>query len=1249
MNRVIVPFVLICLFFCASAQGQQKMWTNLANRQIEQDEYARKVLLNTKILREILDGKQGKLIMDLPLPDGRNVSFRLEPNGVMADELARKYPSIRSYNAISRDNHLRAKIDFNGTAFFATIQTADGLVYVDPDDRLNPVSYKSYFTADYKNTVKEKPIFEEPALPGGAKAIRLLRNTKTEKDHLRTAGGTLRKYRIAIAANADYSSFHGGTTASVLSAIITTMNRVNSVYENDLSITMEIVAENDRLIFLTPQTDPYDNLSEPLEFLEENSKVLNSTIGSSAYDIGHVFTTSSGGVARLGSVCATVKAEGTTGVSNPIGDPFDIDFVAHEIGHQFGGTHTFNGTRGNCAGGNRAASTAYEPGSGTTILAYAGICGSDNLQNNSDPFFHSITIDQILDFVTDGNGRVCAETSSTGNTPPAVTVDKTEYVIPANTPFRLDAEGSDADGDDLTYSWEQFDLGPAGSPNDPEGTAPLFRAFTPVEESFRIFPQLSSVVAGTTIFGEILPETSRELNFRVVVRDNNPVGGGIATETVRFFASDETEPFIVTSQNLPDLSFVGGSTMEVTWNVGLTNLGDFNTTRVNVKLSTDGGENFDIVLASETENDGSVFVQLPETVTTEARVMVEAVDNIFFNVNEEDFGITEATAPGYTLRASGTPLLACAPEEVRFNVFADRFGGFSETINISLDNIDPELNVSITDDALDVGESTEIIITNTGGATQNMSMIDLTGSTSSGSPVVTELELLIFDVNIENVNLISPANGAVNVEQLPLFDWEETAGAYYTFELATDAAFTNVLISEPSLLSSNYDLDFTLETNTQYFWRVAANNECGTSAFQTASFTTVNLKTISETRENLGIVITENSPTTVTSTLTIEDQFLIEDVNLINLDINHTWVSDLTVTLISPEGTRVELFRGLCDNSEDIQIGFDDESPRDQIQCPLTGNLIYQPENPLSAFDDERSSGTWTLEVEDVAALDGGVLNSWGLELSTISGSIELTVEAVSQSEAQLNWVNDQNNATSYEIYQKRIEDSDFTIVATVDGSESSFLANQLEDDTEYDFRVREIIDQAPGDFSNIASILTFPAAPENLRVSIGNSGDLVVRWAGGFDNIDSYILEQSGDGENFEEIAEIPPSTTSFIIEEFQAEEQFFFRIKTSNATGESPYSEVVSYVVADVNELERAVSIFPNPGSDQIIIEVTNSQMISSIRMTDLSGKDLFVKVMENGTAGYSLDTTALNSGIYLVRIEGENHRLIRRWIKN
>ncbi len=456
-------------------------------------------------------------------------------------------------------------------------------------------------------------------------------------------GDELRTYRTAVATTGEYTSFFGGTVSNGLSAVVTAMNRVTGVYETELSIRFELVPNNDSIIYTNANSDPYTN-NNAFSMLSQNQSNLTSVIGSANYDHGHVFGSgATGGVASLGSVgINSRKAQGATGINPPRNDPFWIDFVAHEMGHQFGANHTFNGDSGSCSGGNRSGSDAFEPGSGTTIMAYAGICGNDNLQNNSDPFFHFNSLDEIIN-VVESRRNSTGEFTSSGNSIPTAEAGS-NFSIPTGTPFELTGSGSDADGDTITYSWEERDLGPQRDVNASDnGSSPIFRSWEPTTNPTRTFPRITSLVNNTTVRGEQLPTVARNMRFRLTVRDNNLAAGGVATDNMTVSVVDTGSPFRVTSPNNSSVEWSGGSMETVTWDVAGTTANGINVSTVNILLSTDGGLTYPIVVASDVANDGSEMIQVPNVLTDDARIRVEANGNIFFDISNSDFSIIERT------------------------------------------------------------------------------------------------------------------------------------------------------------------------------------------------------------------------------------------------------------------------------------------------------------------------------------------------------------------------------------------------------------------------------------------------------------------------------------------------------------------------------------------------------------------------------------------------------------------------------
>lgn len=645
-----IAILMVCFSISATSQTSDKLWTSINESKAQQSEQVlRKINLKTEKffqlnIENLKDAVQnignrentGNTIISFPNSDGELSRFKVFEASIMEPELQVQFPDMRSYAGQGIDNPTEiVRFSITSKGFHAMfLGTSNGTQFIDPFSKVGNI-YTVYSKSDLLESDFEFQcgvIDEDSALDA---------KTFNETITKNASDGTLRNYRTAIACTGEYAAFHGGTVAGAMAAIVTTMTRVNGIYERDLSITMTLVANNANLIYTDAATDPFDNNNGGL-LIQQSHNQITAQIGTANFDVGHTFSTSSsGGLASLGSTCVNSrKGRGITGSTQPIGDAYDVDYVAHELGHQFGAPHTFNGTVSSCSGANRSSSSAYEPGSGTTIMAYAGICGSDNIQIGSDAYFHQNSINTIWNHVT-SSGACPVDAVPTGNTEPVANAGA-NYMIPQGTPYKLDGSNStDTDGmETLTYTWEQYDLGTAGLPTETTLTGPLVRSFEGTDDPIRYVPRLSDVLTngGTSTTWEKLASVNRSITYALTVRDNDARGGQTDSDQMTITNVSAAGPFIVTSQNINNQSWTVGSTETVTWDIAGTTGNGINEANVNILLSTDG-ENFDIVLASNVANNGSYDVVVPNVSSVNCRIMVEAANGIFFNVNTENIVI----------------------------------------------------------------------------------------------------------------------------------------------------------------------------------------------------------------------------------------------------------------------------------------------------------------------------------------------------------------------------------------------------------------------------------------------------------------------------------------------------------------------------------------------------------------------------------------------------------------------------------
>lgn len=597
-----------------------------------------------------LQSEKAKQVM-LAAPDGSMHNFRVWQTPVMQPELAAKYPEIKNFTGVSTDNPaITVKLNYTYRGFNAMVYDGNNTYFIDPYSHANDGFYICYYKKDYPASYHSFSCgVADDDIEHAGKMI--IGNGIPRSVH-KTNGTSRKTFRLALTCTGEYAQAVDGSNpvkANVISKMTNTITRVNGILEKELNITLQLINNNDQLVYLDPASDPFTAAENNV--INSNTQAANqanttSVIGTLNYDIGHVFCSGNGGIADLDGLCDVGhEARAATGNPNPEGDAFDVDYVAHEVGHQLGAEHTFNYNGSGC-NPHANSNTAYEPGSGSTIMAYAGLCSGNDIQFNSDDYFHAVSLEQMKTYIASTNSLTCGTTTTSNNTPPAVADIKATYNIPHKTPFELEAPlASDNDHDVLTYCWEQYDLGDFGQGLINTQYGPILRSFKPTTSRWRVFPIMDSIRNNTLEYpGEKLPQVTRSLNFRLTVRDvlNGEGTYNWSDNTLTLEATDQAGPFVVLGPNKHTDYWRNGNSYTITWDVANTTAAPVSCANVDIYLSYDDGITWPVVLASNTPNDGSETVAVPaNSYTSSARVKVKGANNVFFDISNEGFSIND--------------------------------------------------------------------------------------------------------------------------------------------------------------------------------------------------------------------------------------------------------------------------------------------------------------------------------------------------------------------------------------------------------------------------------------------------------------------------------------------------------------------------------------------------------------------------------------------------------------------------------
>jgi len=973
--------------------------------------------LRNTLFASIANKSSQKTIITLPNADGQIEQFEMYEASNFDAELQARFPEIRAYSGKGiTDKYAMLKLSISPQG----IQTM-----VFRTDKANE------FIESYSKDNKVYAVFKSQRTRGNSKWScstvdeKMVTNLNEKVASVqRSSAGELRTLRLAQSCNAEYANYFGATSSAqvglVLAAFNATLSRCNGVYEKDLALHLNLVASSTNVIYYDTATDPYSTTLSSWNTSLQNA--LNTTLtgtgttlaaNNAAYDIGHMFGASGGGgnAGCIGCMCVdgvsggggSTKGRGITSPADgiPQGDNFDIDYVVHEIGHQLGGNHTFSNS-------NEGYGVSKEVGSGITIMGYAGITSNDIAPHSID-IYHEATIEQIQNNLA---GKSCLTTTniSANNATPVVS-PVADYVVPISTPFVLTGSATDANaGDALTYCWEQNDdggsnTGSASSASTTKTVGPNFISFSATASPSRYFPRTSSIIANSATTGligtgdagmlsEALSSVARDLNFRLTVRDNAPYSasapvkvGQTAFTDMKVTVSAAAGPFAVSVPSATGLSYVVGTNQNVTWSVASTNTGAVNTPYVDIYLFTDNTLTNGILLASKVPNDGSETVTIPNNVGTTHRIMVRGNNNIFFDISNNNFTIA-APASSFAVAFNGTvgeqnKGVCQGANSVNYTINYTALSGFSGATTFTATGVPANTTVAFTPTSRTTTGTVTMTVTTTASTPAGLANIIVNATSGTTKTVPFYLDVAGMPAT---ATLSTPANNATTQPLSVNLGW--TAGANttgYDIQVATDSGFTNI-ISTGTVATTSYTVS-GLSQATDYYWRVMPKNATCSGVYGAAfKFTTGIVNCSTPTNSVVQTIATTGKPT-VTSTINIPSGVVISDLNL-NVNITHSEVSDLIITLTSPNATAVQVLNQSCPGTNNINATFDNSGS--VLVCGTTpgisGNVI--PLNTLAAFNGQNSTGNWTLTIKDNSAGNGGSLNSWGLNICNIQAPL---------------------------------------------------------------------------------------------------------------------------------------------------------------------------------------------------------------------------------------------------------------------
>ncbi len=973
------------------------------------------------------------------------------------------------------------------------------------------------------------------------------------------------------------------------------VDRANIVFEKEVALRLVIIARNMEIIFMEPLNDPYLTPNSGGNTVGNGTQILNGLVGGSNYEVGHIFLpcTDVGGVAA-GQICSPGKGNGVTCYGGIGVNGGTVGIFNHEVGHQMTAGHTWNYCPPNA--GQLAAGSAFEPGSGSTIMSYSGACGVDNLGVSREDYYHSGTLEQILNYTNRDNSEayICAEKIDVGNTNPVVEiVTPVGVTIPASTPFYLLGKATDKEANPMTYIWEQVDNSTNTPLGMPAGDCPLFRSYRSTINPMRLFPNRTSIYnKNFTDVKEFMPTYSRNMNFRFAVRDNNPMAPGVTMQDIRFKVNGDAGPFEVT-EPASQVKFTVGKTYKIKWNVANTDKAPVNAKYVDILIgygnvtALDFGTNNVVMVAERVQNDGEFDLFIPDRLSNTSRIIVRGHNNIFFNISSL-VSIQETTKPGHYSTITDILRKSCIPAPVSYEITTKAIAGLTEKIKFEVVSGLPSGAVATFEKSeVAPGESNRI----------NITLDNVTGSNEYAIvvrtfvPGVDTLDRVVYlstlGTDLNNMLLKLPVAESVGVGPTQRYEWEGKPDAItYTLQVSTTPLFKaeDIVITNTSS-SLFYVSEVYLDKSKIYYWRVLSSNTCGDGDWsRVRTFTTAALLCTSPESGTLNIPISGSGTPTLEAPIVVTQAGTINDINIREINITHSLSKDLIVSLISPKGTKSTLWTKKC-NTQNVNVGLDDESNL-FFQCPINSGRTYRPEMPLSVFNGEQMEGRWILKVEDTEVGGNGRFNDWTMELCA---NIQLNPPVLTR-----------NNVL--QIFPKDKRTIERTLLLTEDSNNTA---------AELQFTIVE--------------------APKRGTLVLNNTpleaGSIFTQ-----DDIDKFILTYIHTAADEED------DNFSFVVTDGQGGYILVndFIIEVDDAFPSK---------VDDAASLASRILVYPNPTDDHINIQVFDVEHrgMWSVTIMDMQGKVIVANKFAESIARISL--ASMPTGVYMAKITIDGKTAIKK----